>query len=189
MIFFRMIFLRMILFLMILSLTILFLPFRIYYWVAGKFATVRKWYYRNRPPPPMDIGQCHPLQEQHPGEHHITFVSRWDLAECGLRCPSCLCEAAARGEFAGLRTTKLGEVVVCGKCGQILVASPDTEHGDDLCKYTDSMHNFVRIAPERAMAEKYGEDIVSIKGDLNTLTKKAISWDTLNNAPSKETSP
>ncbi len=127
--------------------------------------SVRQWHYRNRPPPWVDIPGVDPLGSE-PGEHNTHFVSRHHIAESGLTCPACGGVAAYRAEFKKVHLSSLGEVVHCG-CGAWLVASPDTEHGDDQKPYTKSMHTFVRIPQEQAVREQYGEDVSSKDGRLH----------------------
>lgn len=139
----------------------LFLPMKLWRWLEARWRSVSRWYYRNRPPPWQDIPDCHPLQNE-PGEHNTTFVSRHAIAECGLKCDNFKCGklAAPRGDFRSVRMTHLGEAVICPVCGWILVAAPDTEHGDDLLPYNDNVfHRFVRIAPAKALREEWGEDM------------------------------
>lgn len=120
---------------------------------------VARAYYEHRRPPWLDIGVCDPLSEE-AGEHNVTFASRHDIAECGLKCQKCLKMAADRGDFKPVRRTRLGEAVVCPGCEDILVAAPDTEHGDDLLPYDKKVfHRFVRISELDALREKYGHDM------------------------------
>lgn len=125
---------------------------------------VRQWHYRNRPPPWVDIPGVDPLGDE-PGEHNTHLVSRHHIAESGLTCPACSGVAAYRAEFKKVCMSSMGEVVHCS-CGAWLVASPDTEHGDDLKPYGKYMHTFVRISQEQAVREQYGEDIIENKGRL-----------------------
>jgi hypothetical protein len=132
------------------------------YRLLGHLASVgralRQWHYRHRLPPQAVIPGCDPLGDT-PGEHNLYFVSRHDLAECGLRCPSCRAVPAERGDFAAVRRTQHGEAVQCS-CGAWLAASPDTEHGDDLLPYDHQLfHTFVRISKAQALRERYGEDM------------------------------
>lgn len=148
-----------------LLLTVVFFPVHILHWWAAHWRCLRDWYYRTRPPPWMDIGSVDPLQGSEDGaavegEHNISFASRHHIAECGLLCPQCGKLAARRGDFRGVRRTRLGEAVVCAECGETLVASPDTEHGDDLLPYDPkTMERFVRISPQQALREQWGDDM------------------------------
>jgi hypothetical protein len=118
--------------------------------------------------PWLDIGPCDPLSD-HPGEHHVSFVSRHHIAESGLRCPKCGDEAAMRADYSGLRRTRLGEAVRCECCHEILVASPDTEHGDhDLPYDAEVFHRFVRIDPAQALREQWGGDISGSPDQMTT---------------------
>jgi hypothetical protein len=118
------------------------------------------------------------------GEHKIFPVGRHEIAEVGLWCPICYTEAAERGDFSRVERMVIdgieNEVIHCKgfrmvlgseeprPCGTILVASPDTEHGDHLNNAGEidrtspippEYHRFVRVAPARVLAEKYGIDI------------------------------
>jgi hypothetical protein len=122
--------------------------------------------------------------EEH-GNQAILFVSRHDLAECGLVCPRCKAQVAERGDFTSVRKTSINgtenEVIRCPgtiiieeldhPCGLWLAASPDTEHGDHLnddgTVNTDGSNDspeffrFKRISAEQALREKYGADVVT----------------------------
>jgi len=149
------------------------------YHLWGLFADwghcLRRWHYARRPPPRATIPGCDPLGTT-PGEHNTYFVSRHDLAECGLKCPSCSALPAERGDFAAVRRTQHGEAVQCS-CGAWLVASPDTEHGDHLLPYNKALfHRFVRISPEQATRERYGEDMaVGLSANRIRLGAEALS--------------
>ncbi len=121
--------------------------------------------------------------EEH-GHQDIIFVSRHDLAECGLVCPRCKAQVADRADFLNVRRTIINgtenEVIKCPgtiiidqlehPCGLWLAASPDTEHGDHLnddgtvntdgSNDTPEFFRFKRISVEQAMREKYGLDMV-----------------------------
>lgn len=132
-------------------------------WPIDFLAQVRRRlslaYYEHRRPPWLDIGPCDPLSDD-AGEHNVTFVSRHDIAECGLKCQKCHKNAVDRGDFKPVRRTRLGEAVVCPGCDDILVAAPDTEHGDDLLPYDKkAFHRFVRISELDALREQYGPDM------------------------------
>jgi len=128
-------------------------------WFANRTVKFRREYYMRRTPPWMDIGDCTPLSEQ-PGNHDVTFASRHAIAEGGLWCDNCKHEAAGRGDYSGVRTTREGEAVVCDHCGQIMLAGPDTEHGDDLLPYDPkTFHCFKRISKEQALKEQWGGDL------------------------------
>lgn len=136
-------------------------------WLLAVAARLRRYYFAYRKPPRMSIGHCDPLSEN-PGEHNIQFTSRHDIAECGLKCPRCEELVARRGDFKRVRRTRLGEAVECPQCGQILIASPDTEHGDDLLDYdAEVFHKFVRIAPDEALRQEVGDDV---GGDRQQMT-------------------
>jgi hypothetical protein len=121
-------------------------------------ATLR-WHYRNRPPPYRHLPGCDPLGTT-PGNHDLLYSSRHDIAECGLVCKNCRTLTAERGDFSKVVYTQHGEAVKCENCGLWLVASPDTEHGDDLIPYERiNFHRFVRISKKKATREQYGDDI------------------------------
>ncbi len=118
------------------------------------------------------------------GHNDLMFVSRHDIAECGLTCPNCNTVAAERGDFSGVRRALVNgtenEVIKCpGRviiemdtevpCPSWLAASPTTEHGDHLdadgkvsedgSLDTPDFFRFKRITPEQALREKYGFDM------------------------------
>jgi hypothetical protein len=121
-------------------------------------------------------------------KHQVHFVSRHELAECDLVCPSCGCMVASRGDFSRVERTEIdghaNEVLRCPgfvgdpadrrPCGLILAASPDTEHGDHLRDdgtvdaqgetEPPEFYLFKRVDPARVLREKYGLD-VSADGD------------------------
>lgn len=120
---------------------------------------------------PMD-----PLTATTHGEHKVEFVSRHAIAETGLVCPVCHGEVSSLGSYSMVQRSRLGEVIICnGKrqiqdaevtCGMYLVASPDTEHGDEILfdrvpkhERHALFHNFVRISKGDAARRKYGTDI------------------------------
>jgi len=133
--------------------------------------------------PPID-----PWSSDQHGEHKIEAVSRHAIAETGLICPRCLGEVCRRGDYTKLREGKIGnyrnEVILCDgtrkvnghevPCGGILLASPDTEHGDnilwDQVKKEDRealFFRFRRISEEQMLKEKYGFDITSTEGHMS----------------------
>lgn len=118
------------------------------------------------------------------GYSEVLFVSRHDIAEGGLRCPSCKQEVAAHGDFSRVQRALVNgrenEVIRCtGKvedpvrgdrtCGLWLVASPTTEHGDHLDKNTGEiithgafppeMFRFKRISARDVLAQQWGVDV------------------------------
>lgn len=124
-------------------------------------------------------------------QHTTAFVSRHHLAEGGLSCPLCQTRVADAGDFSRVYRViadgRENECMVCtgerelgdGRmvpCGTLLLASPDTEHGDHLNdagavdgKGTDppSYYLFVRVGAEQALREKWGMEIASgTDGDL-----------------------
>jgi len=140
------------------------------YWLWGKLSKAKRavvqWHYRNRPPPYKTIPGADPLGNE-PGETMVVFVSRHDLAECGLKCEGCRAIVADRGDFSTVVTSQYGEAVNCAKCERWLVASPDTEHGDDLLPYDhQEFHRFKRISGAQAVRERYGEDMEREDGRL-----------------------
>ncbi len=125
------------------------------------------------------------LGETH-GHSDLMFVSRHDIAECGLVCPNCQSIVAERGDFSGVRRALVNgvenEVVKCAgrvtvegdrdePCPSWLAASPNTEHGDHLdadgkvsedgSLDTPDFYRFKRITPEQALREKYGFDMTA----------------------------
>jgi hypothetical protein len=81
------------------------------------------------------------------GQHYCGFVSRHHLAEGGLDCPLCQWHIADAGDFSKVYRVMFdgreNECVICpgerevenGRrvaCQAVLLASPDTEHGDHL---------------------------------------------------------
>ncbi len=119
--------------------------------------------------PPLD-----PLQNDKArhGEHAFEFVSRHAIAETGLVCPRCNNEAAPLGVFRRVERCRLGEVVACEAqrevndelvpCGALLLASPDTEHGDHLlwdqtpeAQREVLFYRFVRRAQAEAEADRF----------------------------------
>jgi hypothetical protein len=118
---------------------------------------------------------CDPLGAV-PCEHDAYFVSRHDIAECGLKCPRCNQEAATRADYRAVRPAVFpdgatNEAILCRNtvsrdgvettCGAILLASPDTEHGDELRDLSwAEQTSFVRISRQLARQEKYGPDII-----------------------------
>lgn len=125
----------------------------------------------------------------HPGEHNVTFVFRQAIAEGDLVCPKCDELAARRGDFAKVKKSRLGEAVKCDCCGEILIASANTEHGDDKLFGDDlpETFDFVRIDALTALKEQHGDDIegtidnmrVSIKDAAEAEPRKVIQWDKL----------
>ena len=129
-------------------------------WFYSVLRALQRWHYANRPPPKVTVPGADPLSEA-AGEHNTHFVSRHDIAECGLTCPACKNTAAQRGDFSGVCLDQRdNEVIQCGSCGAWLVASPDTEHGDHLLEYDHKLfHRFVRKPIAEVWRDKYGEDI------------------------------
>lgn len=157
-------------------LILLYGPGRI---IAAGVRNTLRWWWSVRPPPWADIGEIDPLSEI-AGNHKITFVSRHSIAECGLTCPECDFLVAGRGIFRGVARTRRGEGILCVGCGQFLLASPDTEHGDDLLPNSDDIHRkplFVRRSIEQCMREQYGDDIVLHKGALSADADKTVRRD------------
>jgi hypothetical protein len=106
-----------------------------------------------------------------PYEHDIEFVSRWDIAETGLRCRRCQQMVADRARFGQVQTFvfsdgTINEGICCPNtverngveqpCGLLMLASPDTEHGDHLRSTPFvGMLDFVRKTRREALAEQY----------------------------------
>lgn len=114
-----------------------------------------------------------------PMETDVEYVSRHHIAECDLICPRCGKVAANRGDFSKIEMYRFpsgekNEGIRCQNmvriqnveraCGFLLLASPDTEHGDDkaldkkIITYAECL-TFKRIDMAKAIKEKYGEDI------------------------------
>jgi hypothetical protein len=125
------------------------------------------------------------------GQHQTAFVSRHHLAEGGLQCPLCHTTIQA-GDFTGVRDYvvdgRVNEGVVCQgerevgdrvvACATILLASPDTEHGDHLgddgqvdAKGEDppAYYTFVRTSSLQALREKWGVDVDAADQQANTV--------------------
>lgn len=120
-----------------------------------------------------------PLNPHRHGPTRVHFVSRHDIAETGLICPSCHNTVAPRASFDKIQRVRLSdgsvnEALFCPHtkehdghkvpCGAILVASPDTEHGDHLSKHTEKNYTFRRKAADVAVREEHGAD-VETRGD------------------------
>ncbi len=137
------------------------------------------------------------------GKHHVEAVSRHAIAETGLVCTLCETEVCPRGDYSLVRNSRLGEVVVCrGRrevndqvmpCGAFLVASPDTEHGDNLIwdkvpelERREKFFSFRRISEEKALKDQYGIDIKQTKGELSA-SPEAARTSTTNQAVKKFT--
>src|SRR5690606_15780122 len=118
-------------------------------------------------------------------EHRTEAVSRHAIAETGLICPRCETLVADRGDYSLVQRSNLGEVIKCpGKlvtngneslCGFILLARPDTEHGDNLIwdkiapeKRATLFYRFVRISILNGLKERYGSDIQVKSGEMVT---------------------
>lgn len=138
------------------------------------------------------IGPCDPTSPT-PGEHNVTFVFRQAIAEGDLVCPKCGELAARRGDFSKVKQSRLGEAVKCDCCGEILVASANTEHGDDKL-FGDGLpdtFDFVRIDAETALKEQWGDDVEGSVDDMHVPAasslqelaeaepRKVIDWNTL----------
>lgn len=116
------------------------------------------------------------------GQHYCGFVSRHHLAEGGLDCPLCHWHIADAGDFSKVYRVPFdgreNECVVCpgerevdqGRrvaCQAILLASPDTEHGDHLNTKGEvdayapdppEFYRFVRTDADASLREKWGSD-------------------------------
>jgi hypothetical protein len=121
--------------------------------------------------------------DQH-GTHNIEFVSRHSIAETGLICQRCRKQTTDRADYSQVATYRFpsgdtNEGVRCTNqrtlgdgtevfCGCINLASPDTEHGDNismdkgLLSHEESLR-FRRITREQAVRDEFGSD-VSEKG-------------------------
>jgi hypothetical protein len=124
------------------------------------------------------------------GQHTTAFVSRHHLAAGGLMCPLCQTVVADAGDFSKVYRTivdgRENECIVCTgerevgdrmmPCATLLLASPDTEHGDHLDGNGDvdakgidppSYYRFVRVGAEQALREKWGVEVAGDdRGDL-----------------------
>jgi hypothetical protein len=115
-------------------------------------------------------------------EADYAWVSRHSIAESDLLCPKCRGVAAPRGDFSKVRryrfaNKQINEGIKCGcmvkangietRCGTILYASPDTEHGDHLWegKLPTDFYRFRRIDPLLAAQEEIGADVIQINTD------------------------
>lgn len=121
------------------------------------------------------------------GLSNLMFVSRHDIAECGLTCPLCQTMVADRGDFTNVRRMLVNgqenEVIHCPgnriveddrvvPCDAWLVASPDTEHGDHLDNDgkvvttgendDPDFYRFKRITADQALREKWGLDVAPL---------------------------
>ncbi len=131
----------------------------------------------------IEVPNTDPLTAVTHGEHKVEWVSRHAIAETGLTCPTCGNEICPIGDYTMVRHCRMGDVIKCNgtvklqdreaPCGKLLVASPDTEHGDD--KLWDKVpkeereplfYRFVRISEGDAAKRKYGEDITLVDGAL-----------------------
>jgi hypothetical protein len=147
-------------------------------------ARFKRWRVNHRPPPlPAKFrGRLGGTSGTADGQHHCAFVSRHHLAEGGLDCPLCKWRVADAGDFSKVYVTEFdgreNECVVCpgerevetGRrvaCQAILLASPDTEHGDHLNDKGEvdpyapdppEYFRFVRTDPDAALREKWGAD-------------------------------
>lgn len=122
------------------------------------------------------------------GLHQTAFVSRHHLAEGGLTCPLCQTRIAEAGDFRDvyrlLVDGRENEVIVCTgtrevgdevmPCATLLLASPDTEHGDHLGADGQvdpngvdppDYYRFVRVDAQAALREKWGVEVVPADGD------------------------
>lgn len=113
-----------------------------------------------------------------PGHSNVLFVSRHDLAEAAVICTRCGTVAAPQGDVSVVRRMLVNgrenEVIRCpGRfehpdgtteaCGALLVASPDTEHGDDLIPGDPSVfYRFRRPERGRVVRDRYGSDAQSV---------------------------
>jgi hypothetical protein len=153
----------------------------------------------------IDLGNANPLSNQ-AGNHNCHFVSRHDVAECGLVCPGCQKLAAERGDFSGVRKVRiyvsarltdgtmgtipqLGEAIRCDGCNSYLLASPDTDHGDDnllrdpvtkliVKDMPPEFYLFKRITALQAAKERWGEDVCKTgeAGDAQQLVVNATLY-------------
>jgi hypothetical protein len=128
------------------------------------------------------------------GQHQTAFVSRHHLAEGGVTCPICQ-TVIASGDFSGVKEYmvdgRANEGIVCQgerevgdrvvACAMILLASPDTEHGDHLdgagkvdAKGVDppEYYTFVRASPLQALREKWGVNVADADSQSGTVDLK-----------------
>lgn len=126
------------------------------------------------------------------GQHTTAFVSRHHLAEGGLNCPLCEARVADAGDFSQVYRTivdgRENECIICPgereigdrmvPCATILLASPDTEHGDHLndAGVVDpngadppEYYRFRRCSADQALREKWGVEVKDDgRGDIVT---------------------
>lgn len=125
------------------------------------------------------------------GQHQTAFVSRHHLAEGGLMCPLCQTSIPS-GDFTGVKEYIVdghtNEGVVCQgerevgdrmvACATILLASPDTEHGDHFnddgtitAQGADppAFYRFVRCSPLQSLREKWGVNVDDADMQANTV--------------------
>jgi len=122
------------------------------------------------------------------------WVSRHSVAESDLLCPKCRGVAAPRGDFSKVQmyrfpNGKYNEGIKCGcmvkangietRCGTILYASPDTEHGDHLWEgdLPAEFYQFRRIDPLLAAQEKIGADVIQIDTDTEQVVVAPLPKD------------
>jgi hypothetical protein len=138
------------------------------------------------------------------GATNVYFVSRHDIAECGLWCPRCKTMVCKRGDYSLVRRTYINgtenEVVKCTgvmlfgsqelACPLWLAASPDTEHGDHLKedgtvdivgdRDPPEFYQFRRVTKAQALQEELGMDVApgAENGDIviNPKTKLPVAY-------------
>lgn len=117
--------------------------------------------------------------DQH-GSHNIEFVSRHSIAETGLVCQRCRKQTTDRADYTKVAVYRFpsgqtNEGVRCDNqrtlgdgtevlCGCINLASPDTEHGDNISMDKGLLSNeeslkFRRIDRAQAVREEFGADV------------------------------
>lgn len=162
----------------------------------------RRWWAGRREVPPLPEkfwGRLGGTNGEANGQHYCGFVSRHHLAEGGLDCPLCKWHIADAGDFSKVYVAdfdgRKNECVVCpgerevenGRrvaCQAILLASPDTEHGDHLNAKGEvdayaidppEYYRFVRTDAAAALREKWGADAKDGGSDVVLLTNDPLA--------------
>lgn len=163
-------------------------------------ARFRRWWAGRVPPLPAKYrGRLGGTSGTANGQHYCGFVSRHHLAEGGLDCPLCKWRIAEAGDFSKVYVTEFdgrpNECIVCpgerevedGRrvaCQAILLASPDTEHGDHLNAKGEvdayapdppEFFRFVRTDADASLREKWGADAKNGGDDVVLLTNDPLA--------------
>lgn len=145
----------------------------------ARFVCWARWKLGLRPPW-VHLPKHDPWGDQQHCEHQMEAVSRHAIAETGLICPRCLKQVCFQGDYTLVREGQVGrvrnEVVICPhqrevngekkQCGSILMASPETEHGDHHLwdkvppKEREALFfRFRRVSEEQVLRDRYGFDV------------------------------